>query len=225
MFDTTVLDSAGRTLAVIEGVFGGTPEEVETAMKHHIHNHASLFYRNVECQTWIAPSLGVIQDEHVIDDAEIERLIADHPLIADGHLQYFVRGIADGLKGDFVSALHLLVPQVENSLRVLLHRNGVITTDLKGLGIELEWTLGKVLDHPSLDVALSASMVFELKDLMLASPAGANVRNNLAHGLLPYDGARSVEAVYLWWIFLRLILGTSLQIEVIAERHGRKGSA
>jgi hypothetical protein len=61
-------------------------------------------------------------------------------------------------------------------------------------------------------------MVFELKDLMLANPAGANLRNNLAHGLLPYNGARGADSVYLWWIILRFVLGTSPLCDAIAER-------
>jgi hypothetical protein len=220
IFDTTVLDSAGRMLAVVKGIFSGTPEEIEVAMQHHMHRHADLFYRNYILQTRIGPALGVIRDEHSVEDYEgqIEKFVEGHPLIADGHGQYFVRGLAEGLKGDFVLALHLLVPQVENALRVLLHGNGVITTDLKGLGIEQEWTLGKVLDHPALEEALLPAMVFELKDRMLANPAGANFRSNLAHGLLAYDGARSADSVYLWWIILRLVLGTSPLCDAIAER-------
>jgi hypothetical protein len=141
-----------------------------------MHRHADLFYRNYTLQTWIGPALAVIRDEHSVEDfgSQIEKFVDGHPLIADGHGQYFVRGLADGLKGDFALALHLLVPQVENALRVLLHRNGVITTDLKGLGIEQEWTMGKVLNHPALEEAFGSAMVFELKDLMLANPAGAN---------------------------------------------------
>ena len=61
--------------------------------------------------------------------------------------------------------------------------------------------------------------VFELKSLMLADPAGANIRNTLAHGLLPFRSTRSVDCVYLWWVILRLLIRTSPQFDAFAERH------
>jgi Domain of unknown function (DUF4209) len=161
----------------------------------------------------------VINAEHTIDETDIATLLEDHPLIADGHAQYFVRGLTEGLRGDFALALHFLVPQIENSLRIILHANGVITTELTKIGIEQEWTLGRVIAQPVIEASLGPSFVFELRSLMLADPIGANIRNTLAHGLLPYGSTRSVDCTYLWWVILRLLIRTSPQFAALAERN------
>lgn len=217
MFQTTVFDAAGRTVAVVPGILGGTEAEVELGMQHHVNRCAGLA-RNLTCAACIGPALGVINAEHTFDETDIAPLLVDHPLIADGHAQYFARGLAEGMRGDFVLALHLLVPQIENSLRIILHANGVIATELTKVGIEHEWTLGRVLAQPVIEASLGPSFVYELRSLMLADPVGANIRNTLAHGLLPHRSARSVDCVYLWWVILRLLIRTSPQFDVLAER-------
>ncbi|MEQ1652873.1 MAG: DUF4209 domain-containing protein, partial [Hyphomicrobium sp.] len=216
MFQTTVFDAAGRTVAVVPGMLGGTDAEVELGMQHHVYRYAGLG-RNLTCAACIGPALGVINAEHTIDETDIAPLLEDHPLIADGHTQYFARGLTEGLRGDFALALHFLVPQIENSLRIILHSKGVITTELTKVGIEQEWTLGRVLAQPALEVLLGPSFVFELKSLMLADPVGANIRNTLAHGLLPYRSANTVDCVYLWWVILRILIRTSPQFNALAE--------
>ena len=217
IFATTVFDAAGRTVAVVPGMLGGSPEEVERGMQYHIHRHASLA-RSVSCAACIGPAIGIINSEHIFDDADLESVLQDHPLIPDGQMPYFAKGVTAGLKGDFAEALHLLVPQIENSLRIILFEEGVITTDLTKAGIEHEWMLGRVLSQPTIENCLGPMFVFELKSLMLADPAGSNIRNTLAHGLLPFPSTRSVDCVYLWWVILRLLLYTSPQYEVFGER-------
>jgi hypothetical protein len=224
IFNSTELDSDGRTVAVAPGVLGSEATDADLGIQYHIHRQAA-YLRNYICAARIGPALGVINLEHIVDTGDIEPLLQDHPLIAEGHTLYFARGIADGLRGDFASALHLLVPQIENSLRIILHAQDVITTDLTKVGIEHEWALGRVLAQSKLKSVLGEPFVFELKALMLADPAGSNIRNRLAHGLLPFRSTRSVGCVYLWWIILRLVLRTSPQYDELAKRHREPSNA
>lgn len=218
IFETTVLDAAGRTVGVIPSIFGGTEADVERGMQHHVNQYAGL-ERNLTCAARIGPALGVINAEHTFDEVDFAPLLEDHPLIADGHAEYFSRGLAEGVRGDFALALHFLVPQIENSLRIILHANGVISTELTKVGIEHEWTLGRILAHPTIEASLGPSFVFELRSLLLADPNGANIRNTLAHGLLPHRSTRSVDCVYLWWVILRLLIRTSPQFDSLTERN------
>lgn len=218
MFNTTVLDAAGRTTGVAPGALSGNAEEHENGMRHEMHRHAGL-NRSLACGGYIIPSLRIINDEHVVEEADVAKFITDHPLIPKAHEPYFIRGITYGLKGDFPAALLFLVPQIENSLRLVLHDAGVITSDLNRDGIELEWTLRKLLSHPALAEILGKAMVFELSDLLLGDSFGSNFRNTLTHGLISYSGASTQDAAYLWWVLLRFIILSSPQFQSFAERH------
>jgi hypothetical protein len=50
---------------------------------------------------------------------------------------------------------------------------------------------------------LGADIVFEMRSL-LVERFGANLRNDMAHGLVDHDSFYSPSARYLWWLALHL---------------------
>jgi len=50
---------------------------------------------------------------------------------------------------------------------------------------------------------LGEDITFDLQGL-LVEPAGSNIRNLMAHGLIAHDQFFSEPIVYLWWLTLRL---------------------
>jgi hypothetical protein len=99
-----------------------------------------------------------------------------------------------------------LIPQVENSLRVVLQRQGVITTGLD--------SASKRQDEQSLNVTLyeyedelesifGQKIVFELQNL-LVEPLGGNLRNEAMHGLMDDGSFYTQPVVYLWWLILQV---------------------
>jgi len=109
------------------------------------------------------------------------------------------------MMGHFVSALHLLVPQIEDMVRWHLKVRGVKTTTLDSKGIETENALGTLMESYETNQVFGEDMAFEFKAL-LCDPFGHNLRNELAHGLLDYEACESAYAVYAWWLGLRIML-------------------
>ena len=62
-----------------------------------------------------------------------------------------------------------------------------------------------MLDNPDIEKVMDKNLIFEFKAL-LSDAVGPNLRNEMAHGLLEADEARSVYAIYLWWLCLRLVI-------------------
>jgi hypothetical protein len=120
-------------------------------------------------------------------------------------LSIYVRAIRLGFEWDFSTSLHLLIPQIENSLRFLLVQAGLIVTTVDAIGIEETWPLGRILNEARLVEILGEGLVYELRSLLLGQP-GLNIRNLVAHGLMNDRMLNNQNALYLWWLILRLIV-------------------
>lgn len=109
-----------------------------------------------------------------------------------------------GLTGDYIEVAHILMPQIENSLRVLIQRAAGITQHLSADGIQEEKTLGPLLEKEELRTILGDDLVFDLKCL-LSHEYGEQLRHGVAHGLYNQNSFFSVEVIYLWWLILHII--------------------
>jgi hypothetical protein len=114
------------------------------------------------------------------------------------------RALLAGLRGDWLTAAHLIPPQIENMLRFILARQGKLTSSLDSEGIEAEYPLGKLLcEIPDIEATLGEDLVFDLRGV-LVEKAGANLRNRMAHGLMSSAAFYDSTAVFLWWLLLKL---------------------
>ena len=92
-------------------------------------------------------------------------------LIKIGFTHYF--------NGDYISALHVLVPQFEAILRILLEKAGRPVSDpQRGAFV----VLGSLLEDPMLNQIAGPDLIAWYK-LSLEDPNGLNLRNEIAHGL------------------------------------------
>jgi hypothetical protein len=130
-------------------------------------------------------------------------LSSNNPFVPPGREIIYARGLLAGLQGDFLEALHLLIPQIENSLRYLLNRQGVVTSGLDAEGIQEEYDLNVLLGMHELEQILGEDLVFDLQGTLI-SRFGSNFRNLMAHGLLEQQAFYSHPAIYIWWLLLRI---------------------
>jgi hypothetical protein len=94
-------------------------------------------------------------------------------------------GLSAHLSGDYVKAIHVLTPQIEEACRVLLGLLGEPTTRVKGQnkGLLHQKNLNEILDEPAVQATLREDTLLYLK-AFLTEPIGLNVRNRLSHGLM-----------------------------------------
>jgi len=152
----------------------------------------------------ILPAREAIVSEHPVQAADLVPLLVNHPFVPVGRIGIYAKGLLAGLYGNYLEAVHLLVPQIENSLRHILRQQNVVTTSLNKDGIQEEFLLDKLLSMPELKSILGENLVFDLRGL-LVERFGSNLRNNVAHGLLDEEAFNSVEGCYCWWLTLRII--------------------
>jgi len=115
-----------------------------------------------------------------------ENLCVDYlfrsPIFEEDRKSIITWGVKEYLNGNHMTAVHLLIPQIENALRVLLEKaGGSILKPARGGGFNLK-VLEDLLRDPLLVQVFGEDMVFYFRAL-LVDPRGWNLRNRVCHGL------------------------------------------
>lgn len=135
--------------------------------------------------------------------ADLAPIVHASWLVPPGHEMTFARGLRAGLFGDFVSATHLLIPQLENGLRRFMEQQlGKPMVSHRDDGTQMARMLDRLLSMPELAELLGEDIVFDLQGLLVRQEA-SNLRNRVAHGLVG-DHDLGVDGEYLWWRVLQL---------------------
>jgi Domain of unknown function (DUF4209) len=132
-------------------------------------------------------------------------MFAEPVRAAGGRRAIFASGLLAFLHGDMISALHTLVPQLENSLRHVLRQHGHdvtrLTEDMNQEDLSLSALLEK-LRH-ALIAIFGDRMVTDI-DSVFNYRGGPNLRNRVAHGLVGQWEPQSDDAIYACWLIFQL---------------------
>jgi hypothetical protein len=161
-------------------------------------------HRNLVVVGAILPALQILQEEHGLRREDMFYMANRSPFVPKGREAAFSLGLDAGFAGDFFTAGHILTPQFEHALRWHLGQRGVMTVTFPQSGVQNAFDLNTLLALPAITTLFDEDTLFDLKNL-LTEKAGANLRNELAHGLIE-PGAQAESLVYLWWVALRFVL-------------------
>ncbi|MDJ0553830.1 MAG: DUF4209 domain-containing protein [Microcoleaceae cyanobacterium MO_207.B10] len=174
--------------------------EPEAAIKCEMYKEA-VKEQKIKAIEWIEPAREQINLEHSVQLEDFLPILENNPFVPPERVHLFAKGLYAGLTGDFYTSTHILIPQIENSIRYLLERKGVVTSKYDK-GIQDEKNLNKILDLPEINHIFNEDTLFDLKGL-LVEHSGSNLRNCMAHGLLDDEDFSSPLMSYLWWVMLR----------------------
>ena len=195
----------GRIVARTAGISGSSPsEDDEVAIHSEMTSFHYLPVVSVAVQARILPALDVLNLEHRLPEPYLIELARRSPIVPIGREVLFGKALAAGFNRDFAAAIHLLTPQIENMVRFHLKSAGVRTTHLDQNGIETENGLSALIDIPESESIFGADITYEIRS-MFCDQFGANLRNNVAHGLLDDRQSYSIESIYGWWLGLKLV--------------------
>ena len=216
-FASSTISSDFRKVAASPGSSGGADQAAIWAeMVRTVHFHSQLVGTGV-----ILPAQEVITTEHQFSLKYLVSLCSESPAVPQGHEVLWGNGLALGLGGNYGAAVSVLVPQLEQAIRVILKRQGAYTLFVDDQGVESEKSLNALLDMAETTEIFGAGMVIEMK-AMLVVQGGPNLRNDVAHGLLTDGEAWSYSALFMWWFCLRLVMHPVI---AMADRNRRHASA
>lgn len=204
---TVFTTASGKHLAEKPGGVFQTEDEQELTLKAQMMQELQ-WHRGLMVDGGIKPALQVINGEHFITREDLIFLVEDNPFVPPGKEGIFLRGLHAGISGDFLVAAHLLLPQVESSIRHLLthYAHEPRTSKLKADFTQPERDLNELLYDEDVEKVLGPDLVFTLRALLTEPGFGANLRNNLAHGLMTTDQFIDNDAIYAWWVIWRICM-------------------
>jgi len=204
LFSALHLDEEGRVSSRRPSMLSDDPKEREAVVLAEIYQDMVL-HRELSVAGQIEPARKQILLDHDPRLEDVARLLRHAPFVPENRIHLLCRGIYDGLMGDFVSASHILLPQVENSIRYVLHQAGAVTSTLTSKGTQEGYDLNRLLYLSEAKEIFGVDAVYDMRGL-LVEHVGSNLRNEMMHGLMSDGRFFTSEVIYLWWLVLRLCL-------------------
>lgn len=202
---SSVISSQGNTVAR-QPAANGSPEEAEVAIWAQMVRDYLLLVGLV-AQGELEPALAAMRAEHMFTIWDFEELCRLSPFVPVDRVELMAEGLYAGYCGDMVHAVHLLVPQLENIVRVHLQHAGTITTTTSAEGIVMENGMSTLVKLPQMATVFGEDLTFELTALF-CDQNGPNLRNEVAHGLISKNDCESAAGIYAWWLIFSLMYKT-----------------
>lgn len=202
------VNDEGKRLGWAPALASEIPTEREIAIRSTMLTNA-MQIQDIKAAALISPAIQQIVLEHNIREEDLRPIVWNNVFVPAGREGIYTKGLYAGLAGDYLVSSHLLLPQLENSLRRMLYELEAIPSSMSATGIQDEHSLNVVLEHPKLTELLGEDIVFDLQGL-LVERFGTNFRNNVAHGLYDDGSFLSTRAIYCFWLVLHLCCGIRL---------------
>lgn len=174
------LTSLFQTLKIVDdhiAVRAGTPEEdldshiiLQLAQELPIHNY------------FLTESIQHLRHTHDVTTPAILDVLYESPVFELEQRPLLTEGIQAYLDGDHVKAIHVIIPQIEASLRRLLKLTGQSHLKSGRNGTMQVKNLNDILRESAIKKSLGDNITIYLLCL-LADERGLNIRNNISHGM------------------------------------------
>lgn len=198
----TKVDRGGKVADTLDPSNIGAPLEGE-ALRKRMVQLANEVHWPLQVTWNIEPARIALVEEHAVRRDSLRFLVSFNPYIPRGHEGIFLRGIQAGFQGDWLVAMHLLVPQVEALIRHAFQQNGAVTSTLESDGTQKERDLNQLLWMPDMEIAFGPDVSFDLRGILIER-FGHNLRNESAHGLMPEGAFYGPASLFLWWLVIHL---------------------
>ena len=171
-FSQSIQDEKGRIIAKV----GSIDDDLEGQLIRHISDNLSshAFFLNIV----IKNSMG----KFGLNTVEVLRFLEESPIIEKSRVVILEKGLEAYFNGDFVVALHLLIPQIEDAVRNIVDlAGGNVQKPSRHGGYNLK-TFDDILWDDIVLKALKEDLTSYLK-ILFTDPRGWNLRNKVCHGL------------------------------------------
>lgn len=197
------VDEDGRVIAETPGLpVSGEPDEAW--YKAETSRRMGLI-RYITVGGFIDPARIAMISNYPLSERHFNAITESSPFIPPAHAPIFALGFARLMQGDFVSASHLLVPQLENSLRHVLTTEGYDLTKIKSDLSQEDPSLSSIIEQfrPELEKIFGPDIINEIELLFTYRP-GPALRHSFAHGKIGAGHCYHPDTIYACWFIFQL---------------------
>ena len=203
MFSSSILNKHGQIIETIPPLDTENPKENLDLFRKHLVRFV-FERRRLEGIVVLRFAYQFLQDAGAFSDTDLDFLVYDNPIIPDGRQEIIQTGLYLGLSGKLYASMHILLPQMEHMIRKLVDLCGDTVTFLKDDGKEEYKPLSQLFKSKKLHECYSDDIIFTFYSIM-DDPAGENLRNLNAHGLLDKNMGNSGSAFYFLCLVIKFL--------------------
>jgi hypothetical protein len=198
MIPVSFVDEAGNPTAVM----GALDDDADGRLYQQL-GRSLQFYQPILVYT-----LEKFREAFHPSTDDVLSFLSKSPLFANLRPDLLRDGLAAYEQGDFVKAIHVLIPQVECALREFLGRLGVPTRKpvRNHPGVNEAKNMNDILADPRMRAVLAERLWRYLTLVYVEKRGGLNLRNDVAHGLLNPAMFNRQVADYVFHTLLALSL-------------------
>jgi len=202
MMAMKLIDHEGKTVVNTAGAGSGEPPHdwyLNMIARVESLRRAMVVVNNIEPVRLHITNMVAIEERHfnpiIWQSAFVPKLQA--PLYALGFARFF--------QGDFESAAHLLIPQLEPSLRHILKAHGADPTKRRDDATEEDRSLDAIIcNHRTELVDMLGAPLLEELDRVFNIQPGPALRHDVAHGQMSAGQCYSPDVIYACWLLYRV---------------------
>jgi hypothetical protein len=202
LFPDALLDNNGKLRAIIPPMTNVEIKQNDPVLLANMERKAYMYYQ-VYGDALVKNTLHLIKSRFEFTMSDIEKIIEGSIFVPHNRKVAYVRGLLAGFNNDYITALSILVPQVENSIRHLAVLCGDVIYNLNEQGYEELKTMNAILELPHLKDDLHPNILFNLKAIF-TSKYCYNMRNEVSHGTLNDNEFSSIDTLYVWWFIFNI---------------------
>jgi hypothetical protein len=142
--------------------YDSSPEGAEEAVRAQMYHNAILHHQCVSVGV-IVPAIWKIRSQHNVRLQDFYEIAVTSPFVPQGREITFAKGLYAGFTFDLIVATNVLVPQIENSIRLHLEAIGALTSGFDKQWRQNEYDLNTTLRMPELKQLYDADLIFDLQ--------------------------------------------------------------
>lgn len=214
-FPTKLLDKNGRVKCIIPSIATATKKDLISIMEHQ----ACEIYTKIAdivAQSFISKA----RSKFNFSKNTLKFLVENNIFIESDRQDTFLNGIVAGLNFELSTAMHLLMPQVENGIRHLAEECGAVVYKTDTNGVEESLSLESILELPEVEEFFDETFLFNLR-LFYTSDYGFGMRNIISHGLysdIELQTAQSL-AVFCFTLHICCMYSTNLRKKLLSQKN------
>ena len=175
-FTKEIQDSEGRMVATLKPLQDDREGNIVFQISQNM---------NIECFL-LEKVIDVLIQRFNLNEEVIVSYLYTSPIFEDKRRVFLIRGIKAYLDRDFLTALHILIPQIESLIRSLAEKLKVPVLKPSQTGGFHYRLLDDLLRDENLIKVLGEDMCLYLR-VLLTDPRGWNLRNEICHGISPLE--------------------------------------